>query len=84
MNPVDAISGGSMLGVPVIRPKTFEATAQGAGYLAGLAVGYWKSSSELADQWQVDRTFEPSMPRSQVADMRGQWHKCGAGKKWVD
>ncbi len=32
-----------LLGVPVVRPKVLETTALGAAYLAGLAVGYWKS-----------------------------------------
>lgn len=74
-----------MLGVPVIRPKTFESTALGAGYMAGLAVGFWKSASELNEQWQVDRTFEPSMPRSQVAELRSHWHKAlERSKNWVD
>ncbi len=74
-----------LLGVPVIRPKTFESTALGAGYLAGLAVGYWKSPAELAEQWQVDRTFEPAMPHSQVAEMRAAWHKAlQRAKNWVD
>lgn len=74
-----------LLGVPVIRPKTFESTALGAGYLAGLAVGYWKSTSELAEQWQVDHTFEPAMPQSQVAELRAAWHKAlERAKNWVN
>ncbi len=74
-----------VLGVPVVRPKTFEATALGAGYLAGLAVGYWKSRDELTEQWQIDRTFEPAMPQAQVAELRGQWHKAlQRAKQWID
>jgi glycerol kinase len=74
-----------LLGVPVIRPKTFESTALGAGYLAGLAVGYWKSVAELAGQWQVDRSFEPTMPQGQVAELRAGWHKAlQRATHWVD
>lgn len=74
-----------LLGVPVVRPKSFESTALGAGYLAGLAVGYWKSRDELAEQWQIDRTFEPTMPQAQVAELRAHWHKAlQRAKKWVD
>ncbi|MEZ6082327.1 MAG: FGGY-family carbohydrate kinase, partial [Pirellulaceae bacterium] len=74
-----------VLGVPVVRPKTFEATALGAGYLAGLAVGYWKSRDELTEQWQIDRTFEPAMPQAQVAELRGQWQKAlQRAKQWID
>ena len=50
-----------ILGVPVVRPRITETTALGAAYLAGLAVGYWKSTDEIARQWQVDRRFEPQM-----------------------
>ncbi len=32
-----------ILGVPVIRPAITETTALGAAYLAGLAVGFWKT-----------------------------------------
>lgn len=74
-----------MLGVPVVRPKSFESTALGAGYLAGLAVGYWKSRDELTQQWQIDRTFDPTMPQAQVAELRGQWHKAlQRAKRWID
>src|SRR5581483_4114269 len=44
-----------MIRVPVVRPKVLETTALGAAYLAGLAVGYWRSTGELMKQWQRDR-----------------------------
>lgn len=65
-----------LLGVPVVRPKTFESTAMGAGYLAGLAVGYWKSAADLAEQWQVERCFEPEMSQTRVAELQAGWHKA--------
>ena len=34
-----------------------ETTALGAAYLAGLAVGYWKSQEEIAGQWNMDQAF---------------------------
>lgn len=48
-------------GVPVVRPSVTETTALGAAYLAGLAVGFWKSRNEIAGQWAVDARFEPEM-----------------------
>ena len=48
-----------LLGVPVVRPKVLETTALGAAYLAGLAVGYWKSQEEITALWQRDKVFEP-------------------------
>ena len=65
-----------MLGVPVVRPKIFETTALGAAFLAGLATGFWKNREQLASQWQIDRTFEPSMPKSQVESLRHGWNKA--------
>ncbi len=50
-----------LLNVPVVRPKVAETTALGAAYLAGLAVGYWKSQADIARQWQVDARFTSTM-----------------------
>jgi glycerol kinase len=55
-----------ILGVPVVRPKVAETTALGAAYLAGLAVGYWRDPADVAANWQVDRRFEPAMPRARA------------------
>ncbi len=60
-----------LLNVPVVRPRVAETTALGAAYLAGLAVSYWKSPAEIAQQWQVDKRFTPSIKpaaRKRVAD----------------
>ncbi|HVJ72488.1 MAG TPA: glycerol kinase GlpK [Casimicrobiaceae bacterium] len=65
-----------LLGVPVVRPRVLETTALGAAYLAGLAVGYWKDSAEVAANWQVDRTFEPAMPRGRVDALVAGWDKA--------
>ena len=65
-----------LLGVPVVRPAVTETTALGAAYLAGLAVGYWSSPSEVAGQWRVERRFEPRLPRGQVESLRGRWHEA--------
>jgi glycerol kinase len=47
------------LGVPVNRPQVIETTALGAAFLAGLGTGVWSSQQELADTWQLDRSFSP-------------------------
>ncbi|HLR00920.1 MAG TPA: glycerol kinase GlpK [Sphingobacterium sp.] len=46
-----------LLKADVLRPKVTETTALGAAYLAGLAVGFWKDTHELQQQWQVDKKF---------------------------
>jgi glycerol kinase len=72
-----------ILGVPVVRPAVTETTALGAAYLAGLATGYWSSSSETAGQWRVERRFEPKMPRARSAELRTRWTDAvGRAKGW--
>jgi hypothetical protein len=41
-------------GVPVVRPKVIETTALVAAFLAGLAVGFWNSTADLKQAWQID------------------------------
>lgn len=65
-----------ILGVPVVRPKTFEATALGAGYLAGLAVGFWKEIAQIEQQWKIARTFDPHMKSEKVQELRAGWRKA--------
>lgn len=62
-----------LLRVPVIRPKVTETTALGAAYLAGLAVGYWKSTEELSANWEIDQTFEPKLSADEAACRRARW-----------
>jgi glycerol kinase len=65
-----------LLGVPVLRPVNTETTAFGAAALAGLGVGFWQSQPELAALWQLERRFEPHMPRADVARRRARWHQA--------
>jgi glycerol kinase len=65
-----------VLGVPVVRPRIQETTALGAAYLAGLAVGYWKSDEEITANWRVDRRFEPRCQREHIHEMRAHWSQA--------
>ncbi|MGI9517679.1 MAG: FGGY family carbohydrate kinase, partial [Pirellulaceae bacterium] len=65
-----------ILGVPVVRPVIKETTALGAAYLAGLATGYWKGVNEIAELWQVERVFEPSMSRAEVDGHMARWERA--------
>jgi glycerol kinase len=72
-----------LLGVPVVRPAVTETTALGAAYLAGLAVGFWKSPAEIATQRKIERRFEPKMDRGRVAELRAGWaNAVGRAKGW--
>ena len=62
--------------LPVLRPKCLETTALGAAYLAGLAVGYWSSTADVAKNWAVDSTFRPNIPAEQRAKRLRGWKKA--------
>ncbi len=65
-----------LLGIPVLRPAVTETTALGAAYLAGLGVGLYAGTDELARQWQAARRFEPRMPRAQATERMAQWERA--------
>ena len=71
-----------ILRVPVVRPAVTETTALGAAYLAGLGVGFWKSSLDASSS-SKDRRFEPRMPESQARSLRARWNEAVArSKSW--
>src|SRR5690625_4619573 len=65
-----------LLGVSVVRPTVTETTALGAGYLAGLASGFWDSVESIADKWAVEQRFEPSMEKSQRDELQRGWNRA--------
>jgi glycerol kinase len=73
-----------ILNTKVLRPKITETTALGAAYLAGLAVGYWKSIEDIQQQWQIDRTFAPAMNDDKRNELARGWQKAiGAAVDWT-
>jgi glycerol kinase len=65
-----------LLQVPVVRPKQIETTVLGAAYLAGLAVGYWESIEQIAEQWSVERVFEPQRTADEVGMLHARWTRA--------
>jgi len=65
-----------LLNVPVIRPANTETTALGAAYLAGLAVGVWKSKSEIAKQWKIAKRFKPKMNPASRKKLLAGWTRA--------
>lgn len=65
-----------IIGVPVHRPACIETTAMGAAYLAGLAVGFWKSTDEVRENWEISRIFEPQMTEKVRAEKLKGWKKA--------
>lgn len=50
-----------ILNVPVQRPVVLETTAQGAAYLAGLAVGFWNSKEDIKLNRSIENEFTATM-----------------------
>jgi len=74
-----------LLGVPVVRPKVTETTALGAAYLAGLNVGYWGGLKDVEANWEIDRSFEPAMPRDRAAHRLRRWAQAlDRARDWED
>jgi glycerol kinase len=60
----------------VQRPAILETTSLGAAYLAGLNIGYWKDTQELAKQWTLEKKFTPKMDKKMVSKHLSNWHKA--------
>jgi len=65
-----------LLNVPIARPKVTETTALGAAYLAGLAIGYWKSQKDISTQWGLDKRFKPTMKPVARKNLLKGWEKA--------
>ncbi|HSM34637.1 MAG TPA: glycerol kinase GlpK [Anaerolineae bacterium] len=65
-----------ILRVPVERPRVTETTALGAAFLAGLGIGLWSSTDEIAAVWQLDRRFEPQMEQSERDRLVERWQRA--------
>lgn len=65
-----------LLDCRVERPVLKETTALGAAFFAGLAVGFWNGTADLAKRWQQDRIFEPRMDAQQRNKRVGMWRKA--------
>ena len=63
-----------ILAVRIRRPAVAETTALGAAFLAGLAVGYWQDLDEVANCWQLDREFSPTMSAEERDVHYNRWH----------
>ena len=74
-----------VVGVPVSRPVVAETTALGAAYAAGLAVGFWKNTDELRENWNESQRWQPEWTDEQRAEGYGKWKKAVERTlNWVD
>lgn len=65
-----------MLNAEVVRPLVSEATSLGAAYMAGLAVGYWKTPQECFVGQAIDKVFTPQMPTDERDRLYAEWTKA--------
>lgn len=72
------------LGIPIERPVVLDATAQGAAFAAGLAVGFWDSYQDLVASRKVDRVFEPGEGAAQAQANYAIWKRAvERAKAWA-
>jgi len=57
----------------VVRPRCIETTALGAGYLAGLSVGFWSSRDDIAQHWAEGARFTP---RHDLSALKHGWDEA--------
>lgn len=73
-----------MLGVPVVRPEVAETTALGAAYAAGLAVGVWSGTADLAANWHASARWDPALPQDRREALYKSWKKAvGRSFDWA-
>lgn len=65
-----------VLQIPIVRPEMTETTALGAAYLAGLAVEFWKSPTDLKEHWRVEKRFEPKMSSAAAESLKSRWSEA--------
>jgi len=65
-----------ILNKTVVRPVIRETTALGAAYAAGLAVGFFRTTEELAADWAESRRWAPNMPQQRRDELYHFWKKA--------
>ena len=65
-----------ILNTSVVRPYCIETTAMGAAYLAGLAVGYWRSKEEILANHVIAGEFKPQMGQAKRESLLQGWHNA--------
>ncbi len=63
-------------GISVLRSATTEATAAGAAFLAGLAVGLYENREELREKIAAGRSFRPQISREEREKALHGWHRA--------
>jgi glycerol kinase len=72
-------------GIIVRRAATFDTTALGAAYLAGLSTGFWESTEDLSRYWKESAVFNPRMNDDRRNKLYNGWLKAAQRSlNWAD
>ncbi len=73
-----------ILQTKVDRPIIFETTALGAAFLAGLGTGFYESTDDIKESWQLGKTFKPQMATENAEKLFKRWEKAvERSKSWI-
>ena len=62
-----------LLNTDIVRPSLLQTTSLGASYLAGIATGFWKNTTEIAGLLKVERIFKPQMEPELRQNLYENW-----------
>ena len=65
-----------LLGQMVKLAQIEEATALGAAYFAGLALGLWNDTDEIYEQWSEGATYKPVIDKKHRDAMMTNWNRA--------
>ncbi len=71
------------LGIPVERPEVLDATAQGAAFAAGLAIGFWNDYQAIVATRKVGKVFQPQTDAVSSAHFERWEQAVVRAKDWV-
>lgn len=65
-----------LLGCPVQSSQIAELSAQGAAFIAGLAIGYWQDLAEIAALYQAGAAYSPEMSGETASRLYAGWQQA--------
>jgi glycerol kinase len=72
----------NVLGQPVERPEAIQASALGAAFLAGIAVGLWANIDELRHTWRSGGVFAPRWNEDERETRFARWRNAIAAARF--
>ena len=65
-----------IIGAPVDRPEVKETTALGAAWLAGMKAGVYPDQAGFAENWRLEKRFEPRMKDADRTEKYDLWKRA--------